>query len=163
MKNSQSFRIGHGYDAHRLVKGRVLVLGGVTIPHTYGLAGHSDADVLIHSIIDALLGAAGMGDIGQHFPDTDSKYKDMDSLKFLEQVSKKLMDARYKVGNVDATIIAEAPKLASHISEMRSKIALVLEVDEGEINIKATTTEGMGFTGTEEGIAVHAVALIVSI
>jgi 2-C-methyl-D-erythritol 2,4-cyclodiphosphate synthase len=153
-------RIGHGYDVHRLIAGRPLVLGGVTIPHAKGLLGHSDADVLIHAICDALLGAAGQGDIGRHFPDTDPQYKNADSRVLLRQVRVLLSQAGYEVHNVDATVVAQAPKLASHMEQMRANIAADLGVEPARINIKATTTEGLGFTGREEGIAAHAVALI---
>ena len=154
------FRIGHGYDVHKLVEGRRLVLGGVDIPHNTGLLGHSDADVLLHAIADALLGAAAMGDIGKHFPDNDAKYKGADSLVLLKRVVTKLSCAGYKVVNVDATVIAQAPKLAPHIAKMRSNIARALEVELDCVNVKATTEEGLGFTGDKLGIAAHAVCLI---
>lgn len=153
-------RIGHGYDVHRLVTGRPLVLGGVTIPHTKGLFGHSDADVLIHAICDALLGAAGQGDIGRHFPDTDPQYKNADSRVLLRQVRVLLSQAGYEVHNVDATVIAQAPKLVPHMEQMRANVAADLGVEPSRVNIKATTTEGLGFAGREEGIAAHAVALV---
>ena len=153
-------RIGHGYDVHKLVEGRRLVLGGVDIPHDTGLLGHSDADVLLHAIADALLGAAAMGDIGKHFPDNDAKYKGADSLVLLKRVVTKLSCAGYKVVNVDATVIAQAPKLAPHIAKMRSNIARALEVELDCVNVKATTEEGLGFTGDKLGIAAHAVCLI---
>jgi len=153
-------RIGHGYDVHRLVAGRKLILGGVEIPHTKGLEGHSDADVLIHAICDALLGAAGLGDIGQHFPDTDSTYKDIDSRRLLRHVKEKLDGLKLSIGNIDSTIIAQAPKLAPHIPQMQINLAADLAIDQNQLNIKATTTEHLGFTGREEGIAVHAVALL---
>jgi 2-C-methyl-D-erythritol 2,4-cyclodiphosphate synthase len=153
-------RIGHGYDVHRLVAGRALVLGGVTIPHVKGLLGHSDADVLIHAICDALLGAAGLGDIGRHFPDTDPRYKDVNSRELLRQVRALLSRAGYGVHNVDTTIVAQAPKLAPHMEQMRANIAADLGVEPARVNVKATTTEGLGFAGREEGIAAHAVALI---
>ena len=153
-------RIGHGFDAHRLVKGRPLILGGVKIPYARGLTGHSDADALIHAIVDALLGALGLGDIGAHFPSTDPAYKDMSSLKFLEQAKALLDEKGYAVANVDSTIIAEEPRIAPHIAKMKTNIARILEIPEGATNIKAATTEGMGYTGNKEGIAVHAVALV---
>ncbi|MBQ1352251.1 MAG: 2-C-methyl-D-erythritol 2,4-cyclodiphosphate synthase [Oscillospiraceae bacterium] len=153
-------RIGHGYDAHRLIPGRPLVLGGETLPFDRGLAGHSDADVLIHAIMDALLGAAGLGDIGMHFPDTDPSLKNISSLVLLRHTAEKLAEAQWSVGNVDATIIAQRPKLASYLPTMRKNIALALGTDFERVNLKATTEEKMGFTGTEQGIAAHAVALI---
>jgi 2-C-methyl-D-erythritol 2,4-cyclodiphosphate synthase len=153
-------RIGHGYDVHRLVTGRALVLGGVTIPHAKGLLGHSDADVLIHAICDALLGAAGLGDIGRHFPDTDPRYKNADSRDLMRHVRGLLTQSGYSVHNLDATIIAQAPKLAPYIPQMVQNIAADLDVSATSVNIKATTTEGLGFTGREEGIAAHAVSLI---
>lgn len=155
-----NFRVGHGYDAHRLVAGRRLVLGGVVIPHTTGLLGHSDADVLLHAICDALLGAAALGDIGRHFPDTDAAHKDRDSRELLRSVVALLRERGWQVGNVDATVVAQAPRLASHIAQMQANIAADLAVDVERINIKATTTERMGFAGREEGIAAHAIALI---
>ena len=153
-------RIGHGYDVHKLVEGRKLIIGGVDIPHDKGLLGHSDADVLLHAISDALLGAAAMGDIGKHFPDHDEKYKGADSLMLLKRVVTKLSCAGYKVVNVDATVIAQAPKLAPHIPKMRSNIARVLDVELDCVNVKATTEEHLGFTGEKLGIAAHAVCLI---
>ncbi len=153
-------RIGHGYDVHKLTPGRRLILGGVDIPYHEGLLGHSDADVLAHAVMDALLGAAGLGDIGRHFPDTDPAYAGADSLKLLERVMELLEEAGYTVGNVDATVLAQAPKLAPHIPQMRQNLARVMGVDPGRINVKATTEEGLGFTGAKEGIAAHAVALI---
>ena len=153
-------RIGHGYDVHKLVEGRKLIIGGVDIPHDKGLLGHSDADVLLHAISDALLGAAAMGDIGKHFPDNDEKYKGADSLVLLKRVVTKLSCAGYKVVNVDATVIAQAPKLAPHIPKMRSNIARVLDVELDCVNVKATTEEHLGFTGEKLGIAAHAVCLI---
>ncbi len=153
-------RIGHGYDVHKLTPGRRLILGGVDIPYHEGLLGHSDADVLAHAVMDALLGAAGLGDIGRHFPDTDPAYAGADSLKLLERVMELLAEAGYTVGNVDATVLAQAPKLAPHIPQMRQNLARVMGVDPGRINVKATTEEGLGFTGAKEGIAAHAVALI---
>ena len=153
-------RVGHGYDVHRLVTGRALVLGGVTIPHSKGLLGHSDADVLVHAICDALLGAAGLGDIGRHFPDTDPQYKNADSRNLLRRVRELLVQSGYAVHNVDATIVAQAPKLVPHMAQMQKNIAADLDLEPSRVNIKATTTEGLGFTGREEGIAAHAVALI---
>ena len=153
-------RIGHGYDVHRLTEGRRLILGGVDIPWEKGLLGHSDADVLTHAVMDALLGAAGRGDIGRHFPDTDSAYAGADSLKLLEHVVKLLGERGFSVGNVDATVLAQRPKLAPHIPQMRDNLARTMGVDPSRINIKATTEEGLGFTGSGEGMAAHAVALI---
>ena len=153
-------RIGHGYDVHRLTEGRRLILGGVDIPWEKGLLGHSDADVLTHAVMDALLGAAGLGDIGRHFPDTDSAYAGADSLKLLEHVVKLLGERGFSVGNVDATVLAQRPKLAPHIPQMRDNLARTMGVDPSRINIKATTEEGLGFTGSGEGMAAHAVALI---
>ena len=156
----QGVRIGHGYDVHRLVEGRRLILGGVDIPWERGLLGHSDADVLTHAVMDALLGAAGLGDIGQHFPDTDPAYAGADSLKLLEHVAGLLRERGFVVGNVDATVLAQRPKLAPHIPQMRDNLARTMGVDPSRINIKATTEEGLGFTGSGEGMAAHAVALI---
>lgn len=153
-------RIGHGYDVHRLVEGRRLVLGGVDIPHAKGLLGHSDADVLLHAIADALLGAAALGDIGQHFPDTDPQYAGADSLELLRRVGELLREHGYAVGNIDATVIAQAPKLAPHIPAMRQNIAGALGLELGCVSIKATTEERLGFTGDGSGIAAHAVCLI---
>ena len=153
-------RIGQGYDVHRLVSGRKLIIGGVDIPHTLGLLGHSDADVLLHAISDALLGAAALGDIGKHFPDTDEKYKGADSLVLLRNVSGLLKAKGYKVINVDSTIIAQAPKLSLYIEFMRKNIANALGLDIDAVNVKATTEEKLGFTGTREGIAAQAVCLI---
>ena len=154
------FRIGHGYDVHRLVEGRKLILGGVEIGHTLGLLGHSDADVLLHAISDALLGAAAMGDIGGMFPDTDPAFKDADSLELLKQVIARLKDSGYTVGNIDATVIAQKPKLKPFIYKMRENIAFACGCDILQINVKATTEEKLGFTGNEEGIAAHAVCII---
>lgn len=154
------FRIGHGYDVHRLVEGRKLILGGVEIKHTLGLLGHSDADVLLHAISDALLGAAAMGDIGGMFPDTDPAFKDADSLELLKQVIARLKTKGYSVGNIDATVIAQKPKLKPFIEKMRENIAVVCECDISQINVKATTEEKLGFTGSEDGIAAHAVCII---
>ena len=153
-------RIGHGYDVHRLVSGRKLILGGVEIPWDRGLDGHSDADVLTHAVMDALLGAAAMGDIGKLFPDTDDRYLGADSLVLLSEVVKRLHAAGYRVGNVDATILAQKPKLAPHIDTMREKLAEKLAVDVSRVSVKATTEERLGFTGREEGIAAHAVCLL---
>ncbi len=153
-------RIGHGYDVHKLAPGRRLILGGVDVPYHEGLLGHSDADVLTHAVMDALLGAAGLGDIGQHFPDNDPAYAGADSLKLLARVMELLGEAGCAVGNVDATVLAQAPKLAPHIPQMRQNLAWVMGVDPGQVNVKATTEEGLGFTGAKQGIAAHAVALI---
>jgi len=153
-------RIGHGYDVHRLVEGRDLILGGVKIPYEKGLLGHSDADVLLHAVSDALLGAAGLGDIGRHFPDTDAAYKDADSRKLLACVVEKIRIAGYKVGNVDVTMIAQKPKLKDYISQMQCNIAATLGVAESCVNVKATTEERLGFTGDGSGMACHAVCLL---
>lgn len=153
-------RIGHGYDVHRLVPGRDLIIGGVRIPHTLGLLGHSDADVLLHAVSDALLGAAGLGDIGKHFPDTDPQYKGADSLKLLEIVGEKVGQAGYRVSNIDVTMIAQKPKLRPYIETMEHNIAGALHIDVSRINVKATTEEHLGFTGNEEGMACHAVCLL---
>ncbi len=153
-------RVGHGYDVHRLVEGRKLILGGVEIPWEKGLLGHSDADVLVHAVMDALLGAAGLWDIGHAFPDNDPAYAGIDSMLLLARVRDMLTEKGYTVGNVDATILAQRPKLAGHILQMRRNIAQVLEVEEDCINVKATTEEGLGFTGSGEGMAAHAVALL---
>lgn len=157
------FRIGHGYDVHRLVEGRKLILGGVEIAHTKGLLGHSDADVLLHAVSDALLGAAAMGDIGGMFPDTDPAFKDADSLELLKKVVERLGNAGYRVGNIDATVIAQAPKLKPLIENMRANIATACGTDVGNINVKATTEEGLGFSGSGEGIAAHSVCVIFKI
>ena len=156
-------RIGCGYDVHRLVAGRKLVLGGVEIEHETGLLGHSDADVLLHAICDALLGAAGLGDIGQHFPDSDPAFKGISSLKLLERTVTLLSQAAWRIGNIDATVVAQRPKLASHIPRMRANIACCCGIEETQVNVKATTTEHLGFAGREEGIAAQAVALLESI
>ncbi len=153
-------RIGHGYDVHRLVEGRDLILGGVKIPYERGLLGHSDADVLLHAVSDALLGAAGMGDIGKHFPDTDPQYKGADSLKLLEIVGQKIAAAGYRVSNIDVTMIAQAPKLRPHIQQMECNIAAAVGVDVSRVNVKATTEEHLGFTGSGEGMSCHAVCLL---
>lgn len=154
------FRIGHGYDVHRLVEGRRLILGGVDIPFERGLLGHSDADVLVHAIMDAILGAAALGDIGKLFPDTDERYSGADSLELLGEVMRALREAGYELGNVDSTVIAQRPKLAMHIELMRGNIARAAGVDAAQISVKATTEEKLGFTGDGSGIAAHAVALI---
>ncbi len=153
-------RIGHGYDVHRLTEGRELILGGVHIPHATGLLGHSDADVLAHAISDALLGALALGDIGKHFPDSDPQYKGADSLKLLAAVVALIRQHGYEIGNVDATILAQKPKLAPHISAMRQNLANAMGVSVEQVSVKATTEEGLGFTGTEEGMAAHAVCLL---
>ncbi len=153
-------RIGSGYDVHRLRQGRPLVLGGVNIDHPLGLEGHSDADVLLHAISDALLGAAGLGDIGYHFPDSDERYRDISSLYLLEEVGKKLVRAGYTIVNIDSTIIAQKPRLAPYLETMVQNIARVLHIEKGQVNVKATTTERLGFEGREEGISALAVALI---
>lgn len=154
------FRIGHGYDVHRLTEGRRLVLGGVEIPYSKGLLGHSDADVLLHAIADALLGAVALGDIGLLFPDTDPAYRGADSRELLREVMRRVSAAGYRVGNVDATILAQAPKLRPFIDAMRAQIGLVLEIEPSRVGLKATTEEGLGFTGAGEGIAAHAVVLL---
>ena len=156
----QGVRIGHGYDVHRLVEGRRLILGGVDVPWERGLLGHSDADVLTHAVMDALLGAAGLRDIGYYFPDTDPAYAGADSLKLLARVMELLGTRGLSVGNVDATILAQRPKLAPHIPQMRDNLARTMEVGPEQVNVKATTEEGLGFTGSGEGMAAHAVALI---
>ena len=156
-------RIGHGYDVHRLVEERKLILGGVDIPYEKGLLGHSDADVLTHAVMDALLGAAGLGDIGRHFPDTDPTYKGADSLKLLDHVMEVLRDNGWQVGNVDVTVIAQRPKLAGYIPEMRENLAARMGVSSAQINVKATTEEKLGFTGSGEGISAHAVCLLTAI
>lgn len=153
-------RIGHGYDVHRLVEGRDLILGGVKIPYEKGLLGHSDADVLLHAVSDALLGAAGLGDIGRHFPDTDPKYKGADSLELLRQVYRKISEKGYKVGNIDVTMIAQRPKLKDYIPQMQANIAAAVEAAPDRVNVKATTEEKLGFTGTGEGMSCHAVCLL---
>jgi 2-C-methyl-D-erythritol 2,4-cyclodiphosphate synthase len=153
-------RIGQGFDVHALVEGRRLVVGGIDIPHDKGLLGHSDADVLLHAICDALLGAAALGDIGRHFPDSDPRFKGIDSRELLRQVANLLVDRQYRVVNVDATIIAQAPRMAPHIPRMVANIAADIAVDARQVNVKATTTEELGFTGRREGIAAQAVCLI---
>ena len=153
-------RIGHGYDVHKFAEGRDLILGGVKIPYRVGLLGHSDADVALHAVMDALLGAAGMRDIGYHFPDTDPQYKGADSMELLGCVAEKLHCAGYRVSNVDVTILAQAPKLKDYIPQMAGNIAARLGIDESRVNVKATTEEGLGFTGNMEGMACHAVCLL---
>jgi len=160
LKKELFMRIGHGYDVHRLVPGRRLVLGGVDIPHETGLLGHSDADVLLHAICDAILGAIGEGDIGRHFPDTDPAFKGASSIKLLQQVMEIAGSRGYRVGNVDATIVAQKPKLAPYISQMIGNIAEALGCDRDRVNVKATTTEELGFAGRKEGIAAYGVALL---
>lgn len=155
-----NLRIGHGYDVHRLVEGRKCILGGVEIAHETGLLGHSDADVLVHAVMDALLGAAALGDIGKLFPDTDPQWKGADSLELLRKVRARLEEAGWQVGNIDATIIAQAPRMAPHIETMRQNIAAALGIAVGQVNVKATTEEKLGFTGAKEGIAAHAVCLL---
>lgn len=153
-------RIGHGYDVHRLVSRRDLILGGVKIPYALGLDGHSDADVLLHAVMDALLGAAALRDIGYHFPDTDPTYKGADSMKLLEAVGQKLTAAGYRVGNIDVTMIAQKPKLKEYIPQMTQNIAQALDIPVGRVNVKATTEEKLGFTGSGEGMSCHAVCLL---
>ncbi|HEU5140348.1 MAG TPA: 2-C-methyl-D-erythritol 2,4-cyclodiphosphate synthase [Bacillales bacterium] len=153
-------RIGHGFDVHRLAEGRPFILGGVKIPYEKGLEGHSDADVLLHAVSDALLGAAALGDIGKHFPDTDPAFNGADSAELLRQVYRLVKDKGYKCGNIDATIIAERPKMAPYIDEIRKNIASILEMEDEQVNVKATTTEKLGFPGRGEGIAAEAVVLI---
>lgn len=156
-------RVGIGYDVHRLVEGRKLILGGVEIPHTLGLLGHSDADVLVHAIMDALLGAAALGDIGQHFPDTDPAYEGADSLQLLAHVGELLQQESYVIENIDATVIAQKPKIGPHISQMRRHIADTLGLELSQVNVKATTEERLGFTGREEGISAQAICSLISI
>ncbi|MDD1014677.1 2-C-methyl-D-erythritol 2,4-cyclodiphosphate synthase [Pseudomonas rubra] len=153
-------RIGHGYDVHRFAEGDFITLGGVRIAHKFGLLAHSDGDVVLHALSDALLGAAALGDIGKHFPDTDPQFKGVDSRVLLRHIVKIVQAKGWKVGNVDATIVAQAPKMAPHIDTMRQLIAQDLQIELDQVNVKATTTEKLGFTGREEGIAVHAVALL---
>lgn len=163
MKGNKDMRIGMGYDVHKLVKDRKLILGGVNIPYEKGLLGHSDADVLIHAIMDALLGAAALGDIGKHFPDNDDSYKGISSMFLLEKVAGILEDNMYVVGNIDATIIAQQPKMRPHIEKMEENIAGALGIDVNQVNIKATTEEGLGFTGSGEGISAQAICMIQSV
>lgn len=155
------FRVGFGYDAHGLAEGRKLILGGVEISHPRGLAGHSDADVLVHALMDAILGALGLGDIGMLFPDTDPAYKGANSISLLGQVGERMRAEGFRINNIDATIVAQGPRLSSHFSTMREKIAGALDADPGQVNIKATTTEGMGFCGKEEGMEAFAVVSLV--
>jgi 2-C-methyl-D-erythritol 2,4-cyclodiphosphate synthase len=159
-KQPPPFRIGHGYDVHRFGEGDFIVLGGVKIPHHSGFIAHSDGDVLIHALCDALLGAIAAGDIGQHFPDTDQRYKNIDSTVLLEQTNQLLIEAGYAIANIDLTIVAQAPKMSPHIQAMSHALADVLNIEKTQINIKATTTEGLGFCGRQEGIAVHAVVML---
>lgn len=156
-------RVGMGYDVHKLVENRKLILGGVEIEHEKGLLGHSDADVLLHAIMDSILGALALGDIGKHFPDTDEKYKGADSMKLLEHVYNLIKEKGYDIGNLDATIIAQAPKMAPHIQKMRENIARVLNTDINNVNVKATTEEGLGFTGNKEGISSQSICLLINI
>ena len=153
-------RIGHGYDVHRLKEGRKLILGGVEIPFEKGLLGHSDADVLAHAVMDALLGAAALGDIGKHFPDTDEAFRGAESLELCRRVAALIAESGYRIGNIDATVIAQRPRLAEHIPNMRSRLAEALHIGCEQINVKATTEEGLGFSGSGEGMAAHAVALL---
>lgn len=153
-------RVGLGYDVHQLVEDRLLILGGVTIPFEKGLLGHSDADVLVHAIMDALIGAMALGDIGKHFPDTDEQYKGISSIKLLEHVRELIQRQNYSIGNIDATIIAEKPKMAPYIDEMKKNIAKTLQIDLNQLNIKATTEEGLGFTGEGLGISAQAICLL---
>jgi len=155
-----SVRIGHGYDVHRMVDGRKLILGGVEIPFQKGLDGHSDADVLLHAVCDALLGSLSLGDVGIHFPDNDPQFKDISSLELLGRVSSMVKEKRFIISNIDATIVAQEPKLSGYISQMGENIARTVELDTEQVNIKATTTEGLGFAGKGEGIAAHAVVLV---
>ena len=155
-----NMRIGHGYDVHRLVEGRRCIIGGVDIPFELGLDGHSDADVLTHAVMDALLGALALGDIGKHFPDTDPAYKGADSLALLRQVSALIREKGWQVGNIDATVLAQAPKLAPHIVQMRENLAAAMECDVDRVSVKATTEEKLGFTGAKQGIAAHCVCLL---
>ncbi len=156
-------RVGMGYDVHRLVENRKLIIGGVEIPHNLGLLGHSDADVLLHAIMDALLGAAALGDIGKHFPDTEEQYEGVSSIKLLERVNELITEKGYLVENIDATIIAQKPKMRPHIEQMEQNIATSLQIDVSQVNIKATTEEGLGFTGVEEGISAHAICALTTI
>ena len=155
-----NMRIGHGYDVHRLVEGRHCIIGGVDIPFELGLDGHSDADVLTHAVMDALLGALALGDIGKHFPDTDPAYKGADSLALLRHVSELIREKGWQVGNIDATVLAQAPKLAPHIVQMRERLAAAMECDVDRVSVKATTEEKLGFTGAKQGIAAHCVCLL---
>ncbi|KZZ85474.1 MULTISPECIES: 2-C-methyl-D-erythritol 2,4-cyclodiphosphate synthase [Bacillaceae] len=154
-------RIGQGFDVHQLTEGRPLIIGGIEIPYEKGLLGHSDADVLLHTVADAVLGAIGEGDIGRHFPDTDPEFKDADSAKLLQHVWNLVKEKGYKLGNADCTIIAQKPKMAPYIAQMRERIAFLLEADPSQVNVKATTTEKLGFTGRQEGIAAQAAVLLI--
>ena len=156
-------RVGLGYDVHKLVDGRKLIIGGVDIPHEKGLLGHSDADVLVHAVMDSILGALALGDIGKHFPDTDEKYKGADSIKLLEFVYNLIDEKGYAIGNIDCTIIAQSPKMAPHISNMRENMAKALNTSTDNINVKATTEEGLGFTGAKEGMAAQSICLLVKV
>jgi 2-C-methyl-D-erythritol 2,4-cyclodiphosphate synthase len=156
-----TIRVGHGYDAHRWVPGRPFTLGGLQVPHSFGLLGHSDADVLLHAICDAILGAMAMGDIGQHFPDSDPRFGGISSLRLLDETMRMAREQGWEIGNVDATVVAQRPRLAPHIPKMVQRIARTLRVEPTCVSVKATTTEGMGFVGREEGIAAHAVVLLV--
>ena len=156
-------RVGLGYDVHKLVEGRKLIIGGVNVPHEKGLLGHSDADVLIHAVMDSILGALALGDIGKHFPDTDEKYKGADSMKLLEFVYNLINEKGYNIGNIDCTIIAQSPKMAPHIQNMRANIAKALNTSIEDINVKATTEEGLGFTGAKEGISAQSICLLVKV
>ena len=156
-------RVGLGYDVHKLVEERKLIMGGVEIPHTHGLLGHSDADVLVHAIMDSMLGALSLGDIGKHFPDNDEKYKGADSIKLLEFVNNLIEEKGYTIGNIDSTIIAQSPKMAPHIETMRNNIAKATDTDVSRINVKATTEEGLGFTGAKEGIAAQSICLLLKV
>jgi 2-C-methyl-D-erythritol 2,4-cyclodiphosphate synthase len=156
-------RIGSGYDVHKLVEGRKLIIGGVHVPHETGLLGHSDADVLVHAVMDSILGALALGDIGKHFPDTEEKYKGADSIKLLEFVYNLIKDKGYVIGNIDCTIIAQSPKMAPHIQNMRNNICKSLNTDINNINVKATTEEGLGFTGNKQGIAAQSICLLVKV
>lgn len=160
LKVGDDLRIGFGYDVHKLVKNRDLILGGVKIPHDLGLLGHSDADVLVHSIMDSILGALALGDIGEHFPDTDEEYKDIKSVLLLERVYRIMQEFSYEIGNIDVTIAAQEPKLAPYIGEMRKNMAQILDTDIKNINIKATTTEELGFEGRQEGVSSYSVCLL---
>ncbi len=160
MQQNPPFRIGHGYDVHRFKQGDSIMLGGVKIPHTHAFEAHSDGDVLIHSVCDALLGAIAAGDIGQHFPDTDEAYKNIDSCVLLAKVNTMVAETGYKLGNLDVTVIAQAPRLAAFVQAIRKRLAAELNTDISQINVKATTTEKLGYIGREEGIAVHSVALL---
>lgn len=158
--NQPPFRVGQGYDCHALVPGRKLIIGGVEIPHVTGLLGHSDADVLLHAVTDALFGAAGLGDIGRHFPDTDARFKGADSRALLKEAGRRVAEAGYLIGNLDATIIAQAPKMAPHIARMVEHVAADLAIEAGQVNIKAKTNEKLGYLGREEGIAAEAIVLL---